>query len=82
MGLYRLVQSAYLWFDYLKATLKDFGLSQLKHDDALFYDPRHSLYIPIYVNNIKAFCPDNVTILTLKTYLQSKYKLKDIGDNT
>ena len=82
MALYGLVQNAYLWFGDLKATLKDFGLSQSKHDDALFYDTRRSLYITIYVDDIKAFCLDNATILTLKTHLQSKYKLKDIGDVT
>ena len=82
IALYRLVQSAYLWFGNLKATLEDFGLSQSKHDDALFYDTLHSLYITVYVDDIKAFCADDATILTLKRHLQSKYKLKDIGDVT
>ena len=82
MALYGLVQSAYLWFGDLKATLKDFDLSQSKHDDALFYDTSRSLYITVYVDNIKTFCADDATILTLKRHLQSKYKLKDIGDVT
>lgn len=82
MALYRLVQSAFLWFGDLKATLKDCDLSQSKHDDALFYDTRCSLYITIYIDDIKAFCPDDATILTLKTHLQSKYKLKDIRNVT
>ena len=82
MALYGLVQSAYLWFGDLKATLEDFGLTQSKHDDALFYDTLRSLYITVYVDDIKAFCPDDTTILTLKKHLQSKYQLKDIGDVT
>ena len=69
MAFNRLVQSAYLWFGDLKATLKDFGLSQSKYNDTLFYDIAHSLYITIYVDDIKAFCPDNTTIFILKTHL-------------
>ena len=82
MALYGLVQSAYLWFGELKGTLKDFGLTQSKHDDALFYNTSRSLYITVYVDDIKVFCPDDATILLLKEHLQSKYKLKDIGDVT
>lgn len=55
MALYGLVQSAYLWFGDLKATLEDFGLSQSNHNDALFYDTSRSLYITVYVDHIKAF---------------------------
>ena len=82
MALYRLVQSAYLWFGDLKATLEDFGLFQSKHDDALFYDTSCSLYITVYIDDIKVSCADDTTILTLKRHLQSKYKLKDIENVT
>ena len=82
MALYRLVERAYLWFGDLKATLEDFGLSQVKHDDALFYNISRSLYITVYVDDIKVFYADDATILTLKKHLQSKYKLKDIRDFT
>ena len=82
MALYGLVQSAYLWFEDLKATLEDFGLFQSKHDDVLFYDTLRSLYITVYVDDIRAFYADDATILTLKRHLQSKYKLKDIRDVT
>lgn len=44
-----------------------------------FMTPRN-LYITVYVDDIKAFCLDDATILTLKEHLQSIYKLKDIGD--
>ena len=47
MAFYGLVQSAYLWFGDLKATLEDFGLFQSKHDNTLFYDTSRSLYITV-----------------------------------
>ena len=48
IALHGLVQSAYLWFSDLKAILKDFGLFQSKHDDALFHDTSYSLYITVW----------------------------------
>ena len=82
MAFYGLVQSPYLWFRDLKATLENFGLSQSKHDDTLFYDTSRSLYITVYIDDIKVFCADDATIFTLKRHPQSKYKLKNIGDVT
>ena len=60
---------AYVWFSNLKASLEDFGLKELKYNDALFYNIMYSLYITIYNDNIKAFCPDDITIFILKKYL-------------
>ena len=62
MAFYGLVQSAYLWFGDLKPTLDDYGLIQSKHDNVLFYNTLRSLYITIYLDDIKAFYPDNTTI--------------------
>ncbi len=73
MALYGLVQSAYLWFGDLKKTLEDFGLTQFKHDDALFYNTSCSLYITVYVDDIKAFCPDGQQFLYWKSiYSQNR----------
>ncbi len=47
MAPYRLVQSEYLWFGDLKGTLKDFGLTKSKNDDASFYNTSGSLYITV-----------------------------------
>ena len=82
IALYGLVQSKYLWFGDIKTTLEDFGFTQLKHEDVLFYNISHSLYITVYVDDIKVFCLDDTNILILKKYLQSKYNLKDIGHMT
>lgn len=72
MALYKLVYSTYLWFSDLKGILEDFGHTWLKYDDVLFYNTFQSLYITIYVDNIKAFYLDDTIILTLKKYLQLK----------
>ena len=82
MVFYGLVQSAYLWLRDLMATLEDFGLFQSNHDDALFYDTLCSLYITVYIDDIKAFYVEDAIILPLKRHLQSKYNLKDIDDVT
>lgn len=82
MTLDRLVQSTYLWFGELKGIWKNFGFTQSKHNDALFYNTFYSLFINIYVDDIKVFYLGNITILILKKDLQSKYKLKDISNIT
>lgn len=69
MALYRLVQNANLWFDDLKGILEDFDFFRAKRDNTLFYDISSTLYTIVYIDYIKAFCPDNTMILTLKTHL-------------
>lgn len=76
MTFYKLVLSAYLQFGNLKAILEDVGFFWSKHDNAQFYNILCNLYIRVYIDNIKAFCPDNVTILILKTHLQSKSQIE------
>ena len=78
--LYRLVQSAYLWFNKIKETLLKYDLIQLKHDDALFYNPQTKMYVTVYVDNIKTFAPADTTIDNLSTFISEKYELTDLGD--
>jgi hypothetical protein len=61
-GLYGLVQSAYLWFQQIKAKMLAYGLIQSKHDEALFFDQKRSLYVIIYVNDIKVFASNDQVI--------------------
>lgn len=67
---YGLVQSAYLWFEEIKGTLKQYGLIQSRHNDALFYNPATELYVNIYVDDIKAFAPTDAPM----------DELTDLGD--
>lgn len=80
LALYELVQSAHLWFDEIKDKLLIYGLVQSKHDEALFFNTRKSLYVTVYVDDIKAFAPTNQSINELSTYLQSKYEMTDLDD--
>lgn len=82
MTLNRLVQSTYLWFGKLKGVLQNFGFTQSKHNDVLFYNTFYSLFINVYVDDIKVFYLGNIIIFILKKDLQSKYKLKDISNIT
>ena len=80
MALYGLVQSAYLWFEEFKEKLLLYGLVQSQHDDALFYDTARNLYVTVYVDDVKVFCPESSTIDDLKVFLSKHYKLRDLGE--
>lgn len=80
MTLYSLVQSAYLWFEEFKEKLLLYGLLQSRHDDALFYDTARNLYVTVYVDDVKVFCPKSSTIDDLKVFLSKHYKLRDLGE--
>lgn len=76
MAFYGLVQSTYLWFGNWKKTLENFGFSQLKYDNASFYNTSWSLYIIIYIDNIKAFCLNNTIISYIEKVSIVKIQIK------
>jgi hypothetical protein len=76
-GLYGLVQSPHLWFDEIKGTLIEYGLAQSKHDEPLFFDTKRSLYVTLYVDDIKVFAPDVQSIDHLSQHLKTKYEMTD-----
>ncbi len=80
MALYGLVQSAYLWFEEFKEKLLLYGLVQLKHDDTLLYDTARNFYVTVYVDNVKAFCPESSTIDDFKVFLSKYYKVRNLGE--
>jgi hypothetical protein len=80
LGLYGLVQSAYFWFQEIKIKMLAYGLIQSKHDEALFFDQKRSLYVTVYVDDIKVFVSINQMIDELSDYLKSKYEITDLGD--
>ncbi len=57
-----------------------YGLTQSKHDEALFFDQKRRLYVTIYVNDIKVFAPTNQMIDDLSHYLKIKYEMIDLGN--
>ncbi|MCJ1264051.1 hypothetical protein MMC22_003922 [Lobaria immixta] len=52
-----------------------YGLTQLKHNSVLFFDPKTELFVTIYVNDIKAYAPTDAIIDDLSAYVSKKYKL-------
>jgi hypothetical protein len=78
MRLYDLVQSAYLWFQEIKIKMLAYDLIQSKHDEALFFDQKRSLYVIVYVNDIKVFVSINQMIDELSDYLKIKYEMIDL----
>ncbi len=55
-----------------------YNLIQSKHDEALFFDQKRSLYVIVYVNDIKIFVSINQMIDQLSDYLKSKYEIIDL----
>jgi hypothetical protein len=80
LDLYELVQNAYLWFQEIKIKMLAYDLIQSKHDEALFFDQKRSLYVTVYVNDIKVFVSINQMIDELSDYLKSKYEITDLRD--
>jgi hypothetical protein len=78
LDLYGLMQSAYLWFQEIKIKMLAFDLIQSKHDEALFFDQKRSLYVIVYVNDIKIFVSINQMIDELSDYLKIKYEMIDL----
>jgi hypothetical protein len=78
LDLYELVQSAYLWFQEIKIKMLAYDLIQSKHDEALFLNQKRSLYVIVYVNDIKVFAPINEIIDEVSDFLKSKYEIIDL----
>ncbi len=80
LSLYDLMQSAYLWFQEIKIKMLAYDLIQSKHDKALFFDQKRSLYVIVYVDDIKIFVSINQIIDELSDYLKIKYEMTDLRD--
>jgi hypothetical protein len=55
-----------------------YDLIQSKHDKASFFDQKRSLYVTVYVDDIKIFVSINQMINELSDYLKSKYEIIDL----
>jgi hypothetical protein len=78
LDLYELIQSAYLWFQEIKIKMLAYDLIQSKHDEALFFDQKRSLYVIVYVNDIKIFVLINQKIDEVSDFLKIKYEMIDL----
>jgi hypothetical protein len=80
LDLHELMQSAYFWFQEIKIKMLAYDLIQSKHDKALFFNQKRSLYVTVYMNDIKIFVSINQMIDELSDYLKIKYKMTNLED--
>ncbi|KAL8116037.1 hypothetical protein AgCh_022503 [Apium graveolens] len=81
-SLYGLKQAPRQWFIALSATLLSFGFIQTSGDPSLFvYKQGNSLlYLLIYVDDMLMTGNDSVLMSQVNEFLNSHFKIKDLGD--
>ena len=79
--LYGLRQASRQWYTKLSATIKELGfvLSQANH--FLFVHSKGSLFtaLLVYVNDMVITGNDHVCVVSLKSVLDQKFGIKDLG---
>jgi hypothetical protein len=77
--MYGLRQSALLWYNDLKASLRELGFSPIKADPCVFFNNTDFGIIVVYVDNLILVTKDTSTMKELKAHLFNRYKARDLG---
>lgn len=80
-ALYGLKQSSRVWNMKLDKALKQFGFKQSILDPCLYHIINHKqiLIVTVYVDDFLIFWNDTKMLSSLKQYLMSNFKMKDLG---
>lgn len=78
-AVYGLKQAGRQWNQKLDGALKRFGLKKCKTDPCIYYDDKLKIIIAIYVDDFLIFYRGNEELETLKAFLNSNFKMKDLG---
>lgn len=80
-SIYGLRQSSRQWYSKLSQSLLQFGFVHSKSDYSLFTKGSHSSFVAllVYVDDIIITGPDLTAITALKNFLDTQFKLKDLG---
>jgi hypothetical protein len=78
-GMYGLRQSALLWYNDLKASLKDLGFKPIEADPCVFINPLTKAIIVVYVDDLVLITRDAPSMTALKAKLLKRYKARDLG---
>lgn len=80
-SLYGLKQASRQWYAKLSSALLEEGFTQSHADPTLFIKAHNNVFLVvlIYVDDILIACNNDSAVATFKTYLSSKFQLKDLG---
>ncbi|KAI1509284.1 Reverse transcriptase domain protein [Pyrenophora tritici-repentis] len=78
-GMYGLRQSALLWYNDLKDSLKDLGFEPIEADPCVFVNPTTKAIIVVYVDDLILITRDVTSMKALKSQLLNRYKARDLG---
>jgi hypothetical protein len=78
-GMYGLRQSALLWYNDLKDSLKDLGFEPIEADPCVFINPITKAVVVVYVDDLILITRDVPSMEELKAKLLRRYKARDLG---
>lgn len=81
-ALYGLKQSSRIWNLQLDEALREFGLQRSEIDPCLYFKKEggRMMFVTIYVDDFLLFTNDQALKKKLKAFLNSRFKMKDLGE--
>jgi hypothetical protein len=77
-GMYGLRQSAIMWYNDLKDSLKELGFNPIEADPCVFINAKREIIV-VYVDDLILITKDTKSMDTLKAKLLARYKARDLG---